>query len=128
MTNPTDEPATIEQVIERAERAIYLASGKQSGLVTGFHASDLRTLLSALSRNTEPMVTDARDWSFVWKWVERGLFDGQISEREALQTMAHYPGAPWKMGRWDVDHKPYASQFYAMFPLSAGKKGTDDGG
>lgn len=57
-----------------------------------------------------------QDMSFVWKWVERALFDKTIGRDNALKTLAHYPGAPWKNGRWDVDHKEYSKAFYAEFP------------
>jgi hypothetical protein len=60
-----------------------------------------------------------RELAFVWKWVERGLFDPSIDRLDALKTLAHYPGAPWNQGRWDVDHKPYATKFYDMFPKAA---------
>ncbi|MFC0302727.1 hypothetical protein [Rhizorhabdus histidinilytica] len=56
---------------------------------------------------------------YLWKWVERGLFDEHISPRNALEVMAHHPGAPWKEGRWNVDHKPYAKAFYEAFPRAA---------
>lgn len=62
----------------------------------------------------------ADTWRYLWKWVERGLFDKHISENEALNAMAHYPSAPWKNGRWDVDHKGYASRFYEKFPKANG--------
>lgn len=55
-------------------------------------------------------------FNFVAKWVERGLFDKHHTPKEALDVIAHYPGMPWKSGRWDVDHKPYASAFYTKFP------------
>lgn len=61
-----------------------------------------------------------QDWAFLWKWVERGLFDPKISHQEALNVLAHWPGAPWKQGRWDVDHKPYAEAFYKKFPRARG--------
>jgi hypothetical protein len=53
---------------------------------------------------------------FMAKWVERGLFDKAISGAEALNVIAYYPGAPWHFERWDVDHKPYAADFYKAFP------------
>lgn len=60
-----------------------------------------------------------RDLNFIWKWVERAMFDKDIGMKNALDTLANYPGAPWKSGRWDVDHKPYAEAFYAKFPKAA---------
>jgi hypothetical protein len=54
--------------------------------------------------------------SFIYKWIERGIFDKHVSASDALGVIAHYPGAPWKNGRWDVDHKEYANKFYEQFP------------
>lgn len=64
--------------------------------------------------------------NFLWKWIERGLFDRQIGAYEALETMAFYPGAPWKKGRWDVDHKPYAEAFYKAFPKAGATLATTE--
>jgi hypothetical protein len=58
--------------------------------------------------------------NFIARWVERGLFDKHHSPKEALDVIALYPGMPWKNGRWDVDHKPYASAFYTKFPRARG--------
>lgn len=80
----------------------------------------LRVIAKAL---TTPPTEDSereRDWCFIWKWIERAIFDPNISEAEALSVLAHYPGAPWKQGRWNVDHKPYAKKFYEKFPHAAG--------
>jgi hypothetical protein len=54
--------------------------------------------------------------NFIARWVERGLFDHHHTPKEALDVIAFYPGMPWKLGRWDVDHKPYANAFYTKFP------------
>jgi hypothetical protein len=53
---------------------------------------------------------------YLAKWVERGLFDHHHTPKEALEVIAYHPGMPWVEGRWDVDHKPYASAFYEKFP------------
>lgn len=53
---------------------------------------------------------------YLAKWVERGLFDHKLSQRECLEAIAYHPGMPWTEGRWDVDHKPYANEFYKKFP------------
>ena len=53
---------------------------------------------------------------FVGKWVERGLFDKDVSAKDALETIAYLPGMPWNSGRWDVDHKSYAEAYYKSFP------------
>lgn len=55
-------------------------------------------------------------WQYLWRWVERGLFDKQVTFSDAFKVMAHHPGAPWNNGVWDVSHKPYAEQFYTKFP------------
>ena len=56
---------------------------------------------------------------FLGKWIERGMFDKNVTAREAMGVMAHYPGMPWNSMRWDVDHKPYAAEYYAKFPKTA---------
>lgn len=65
------------------------------------------------------------DLAFFWKWVERGLFDKDVSAKDALGVIAHHPDAPWKNGRWDVDHKDYAEAFYAKFPRSRSEQHKD---
>lgn len=55
---------------------------------------------------------------FIGKWVERGVFDAQISADEALEVIINLPGMPWNSARWDVDHKPYAAAYYARFPAA----------
>lgn len=55
---------------------------------------------------------------FIGKWVERGVFDKQISARESLEVIINLPGMPWNSDRWDVDHKPYAAAYYARFPAA----------
>lgn len=62
---------------------------------------------------------------FIGKWVERGVFDKQISGRESLEVIINLPGMPWNSARWDVDHKPYAAAYYARFP--AALKGPSHG-
>jgi hypothetical protein len=63
--------------------------------------------------------------NFVARWVERGLFDHHHTAKEALDVIAYYPGMPWKTGRWDVDHKPYASAFYTKFPRAKESREED---
>jgi hypothetical protein len=60
---------------------------------------------------------------FLYRWVERGMFDDATRPKNALDVMAHYPNAPWKNGRWDVSHKPYAAALYKLFPKAAAAKG-----
>lgn len=61
--------------------------------------------------------TDGSAW--VWRWIERAAFDDKLSKAECIDVLLHYPGAPWNLGRWDVDHKPYAEAFYKAFPKAA---------
>lgn len=61
-------------------------------------------------------------WSYIYKWVERGMFSDKISPTEAMECIAYHPTAPWQNGRWDVDHKPYAEKLYAKFPKAQGDK------
>lgn len=70
-------------------------------------------LLEALERELAEL---KESWFYLHKLVERGLFCKSVSPTEALEAIAFHPTAPWKNGRWDVDHKPYAVQFYAKFP------------
>jgi len=63
---------------------------------------------------------------YLCKWVERGLFDKHHTAEDALKCIAYHPGLPWMEGRWDVDHKPYAAEFYKAFPkAAAGRNGED---
>lgn len=61
-------------------------------------------------------------WNYLWRWVERGLFDRHHTPKQALDLMAHYPTAPWNNGRWDVDHKDYGEAFYKAFPKAKGDR------
>jgi|GEM_PF-5802619 len=82
-----------------------------------------------------PAASDAEGmretFNYLCKWVERGLFDKHHTAEEALKCIAYHPGMPWMEGRWDVDHKPYAVEFYKAFPKAAatpsteGRKGED---
>jgi hypothetical protein len=72
-------------------------------------------------REIERLKLDQETFYYLAKWVERGLFDHHHTSKEALEIIAHHPGMPWMEGRWDVDHKPYASKFYETFPKAAGK-------
>lgn len=55
-------------------------------------------------------------WAYLWRWVERRLFEKPVNHEAALKVMLHHPSAPWNNGEWDVSHKPYAEAFYAKFP------------
>lgn len=86
-----------------------IASHNYISLERGEQASELETLRSM-----------QEDFHYLYKWVERGLFCPKTSMGEALQCIAHHPSAPWKNGRWDVDHKTYAKEFYEKFPKAKG--------
>lgn len=60
--------------------------------------------------------------NFIWRWIERAIFDDKLTHGDCLAVIAHHPSAPWKNGRWDVDHKPYAEAFYAQFPKARGEQ------
>jgi hypothetical protein len=64
---------------------------------------------------------DQETFYYLAKWVERGLFDHHHTPKEALEVIAYHPGMPWTEGRWDVDHKPYAGEFYKKFPKAKGE-------
>lgn len=105
--------------LRRAER-----DGMPSVVVTTTRLREAAARIAALSAEVEAL---RETENFIAKWVERGLYDQQISAVNALQTIAHFPSMPWKNGRWDVDHKPYAAAFYADFPRAAISPATDGG-
>lgn len=104
MTDWTFDPVLLS-IIQR------LNSAKAAGVETiTISTLDLEEVLTDLQTKTET-------WQYLWRWVERGLFDKVVTTpKNALEVMAHYPAAPWKTGRWDVDHKNYADAFYKQFP------------
>lgn len=77
--------------------------------------------ISQQRRELATLKSDQQSLMFVAKWVERGMFDTLISPKDAIDTIAYYPGMPWMTGRWDVDHKPYANAFYNRFPKAKGQ-------
>lgn len=84
-------------------------------------------IIAALSNPAGEGGVRLDDDGYLWKWVERGLFDGQVSAKEALEVIAYHPAAPWKSSRWDVDHKSYAKAFYAKFPKALSANGGEAG-
>jgi len=50
---------------------------------------------------------------FLYKQVERGLFDKHTSPELALKNLFYNPSAPWNDEKWtwDVSHKEYAEAF-----------------
>lgn len=106
----------------KAVRAVIVAAclSKPAGRYASI--AELEAALTAkLNSDTDETKPDGS--SFVWKWVERAIFDDMLPANECLSTLAHYPGAPWNLGRWDVDHKPYAAMFYAQFPKALAERG-----
>jgi len=65
---------------------------------------------------------DTETLMYLSKWVERGLFDSRVTPTEAMSVIAYYPSMPWKTGVWDVNHKPYAEEFYNKFPKAKPKE------
>jgi len=78
--------------------------------------------LKALDELREEMLCDKR---FIYRWVERGLFDKHTTPEEALGIIAFGDDAPWKdpNWNWDVSHKEYADKFYEKFPKPQPPKG-----
>ncbi len=70
----------------------------------------------ALEARIAQLEETERSFYFLCKWIERAKFDDAISASDALGVILHSPAMPWKNGRWDVDHKPYAAKFYEAFP------------
>ena len=109
-----------QDVIAGLEALSLIVGGEESAFVDKA-ADAIRTLIA---REEE----QKREWAFVWKWIERAGFDASLSREECIDTLLHYPSAPWNSGRWDVDHKPYAKRFYAAFPNAAlNPKESDNG-
>lgn len=113
--------ATIREDLQQAvDGAIEWANAK--GIrPRGEATMEALAALTPAPQPAEGAMTD--DVSFIWKWIERAIYDPRISAGDALSVIAHHPCAPWKNGRWDVDHKPYADQFYKHFPQAAAIRG-----
>lgn len=109
----------------KERQAVAEIAGKLLAALATQPASDTG-LREALERELAEL---KESWFYLHKWVERGLFCKSVSPTEALEAIAFHPTAPWKNGRWDVDHKPYAAQFYAKFPKArtALETTSDDG-
>lgn len=78
--------------------------------------ANLLNLLAKIEKEGEPKLR--HEYNFLYRWVERGLFDITITPMMAIEVMAHHPAAPWSQGVWDCTHMPYANKFYQMFPDS----------
>lgn len=50
-----------------------------------------------------------QDLNFMWKWIERGIFDKATTPEGALSVLSYYDSAPWYSYRktWDTSHKDY---------------------
>lgn len=107
-------PGKVAETIARVERQLESATITDN-LMVSIGCADLKALLTLAEQSTER----EEAWLYLHKWVERGLFDHHHTPKEALEVIAHHPTAPWKNGRWDVDHKPYAKAFYEAFPRAA---------
>jgi hypothetical protein len=109
-------PPTPKAIVTDAEWLRLLARAS-TAICPRLTDSDRERLESIAARLPNPEASEImREREFVWKWIERAIFDDALSAEECLSTLAHYPGAPWNEGRWDVDHKPYAERFYRRFP------------
>jgi len=85
----------------------------------GFYTVDFNAAIAAMlafAQQPEGSITD--DEAFVWRWIERALYDPTVPMTDALNVLAHYHGAPWNRMRWNVDHKSYADQFYRNHPAA----------
>jgi hypothetical protein len=79
----------------------------------------METYVDQLEARIAELEGEREGFLYLCKWVERGLFDDKIMPADALNVIAMFPAMPWKNGRWDVDHKPYAKAFYERFPRAA---------
>jgi len=67
----------------------------------------------------DEIVNNRYEKKFIYKQVERGLFDKHTTADLALNNIAYWLDAPWsnKEWSWDVSHKEYANEFYKKFPI-----------
>jgi len=75
----------------------------------------------ALEELNEYMELQKSEKQFIYKQVERGLFDDGTDSKTALRNIASYPQAPWSSTEWewDVSHCDYSDRFYEAFPQAA---------
>jgi len=75
----------------------------------------------ALEKLNEFMELQKSEKQFIYKQVERGLFDGETDSNAALKNIASHPQAPWSSTEWewDVSHCDYSERFYEVFPQAA---------
>lgn len=103
---------------EEKRVAEYIA--QQTGGAVGAGDDPIGFLLASHQFTMRERRSLIETWNYLWRWVERGLFDRHHTPKEALNLLANYPTAPWLNGRWDVDHKDYAEAFYKAFPTARG--------
>ena len=70
----------------------------------------MRAQLKAAEERVSELTAEKK---FMFKQVERGLFDKHTKPELALKNMFYSPEAPWNDDKWnwDVDHKEYAEEF-----------------
>jgi hypothetical protein len=98
----------------------YIAS--LTGGTVGAGDDPISFLIASHSYTMRERRSMIETWNYLWRWVERGLFDRHHTPKEALNLLASYPTAPWNNGRWDVDHKDYGEAFYKAFPKAKGNR------
>ncbi|MBL4800877.1 MAG: hypothetical protein JKY45_03215 [Emcibacter sp.] len=54
--------------------------------------------------------------SFAWKWIERLIWDDDITQAECISVLKHAPAAPWNDAeiKWDTSHLRYHADVKAM--------------
>ena len=114
--DPLDDTALIERLREMIHGRGCSKESPNPGLPCDCILGQAAARIEALSAQ---VAEQHKTLCFLGKWIERGLFDKNVSAKDALGVMAHLPGMPWNSERWDVDHKPYAAKYYAAFPKTA---------
>lgn len=108
----------IELVDEKNKRIVELE--RSLGLEKRYVELALRSQQIAIQEQVkriaelEEKLEEAKhEKEFVYKCVERGLFQEGYGHEQALKNIFHFPSAPWnsKDWEWDVSHKSYAETF-----------------
>ena len=79
-----------------------------------------RNLMKLIKALADEVRGSRHEKEYIYKQVERGLFDKHTRTKTALKNIAYYPQAPWSNDSswsWDVTHKEYSAEFYKEFPL-----------
>ena len=101
------------------EAKVYLKEGMHDDVEESYSVPDRLVLTIVEAQEWNPKMDEARlEKKFIYKQVERGLFDKHTSPEQALKNIAFWPDAPWASDKWnwDVSHKEYADEFYKLFP------------